>query len=124
LGDEQRMTQAKTNSEAKLLWAYVPPKPKRRKVLEKNLKKGRVKVFFDCDLKYRLRGRFKYHIHLNLKVPGQILGQWHKQGFRPLRIGVAHVRFEGCDKKYTFPAYFLNRRYKTQAAKKSVEVTV
>jgi hypothetical protein len=106
------MTETKPDSEANLLWEYIPPKPIRRKGLEKNLKKGRVKVFIDCDLKYRLRGRFKYHIHRDLKVPGPILGEWHKQGFRPLKNGVAHVRFEGCDTKYIFPAFFKNRRYK------------
>jgi hypothetical protein len=107
-----RMNETKPDSEANLLWEYIPPKPKRRRVLERNLKKERVKVFCDCDLKYHLRGWFKYHIHMHVKVPGPILGQWHEQGFKPLRKGVAHVRFEGSDKKYIFPAYFRNRKVK------------
>jgi hypothetical protein len=79
---------------------------------EKNLKKGRVKLFLDANLKPELIGPFKHHIHLFPYVPWQILRQWKKRGFRPLKQGVAHVRFEGNEKKFVFPAYFRKQKVK------------
>lgn len=77
--------------------------------LEKNIKKGKIKLFLDANLKPDLTGTYEHHIHPNINVRWQILRQWRKRGFKPLKKGVAHVRFEGSDKKYVFPAYFWNR---------------
>lgn len=82
--------------------------PKQSK-LEKNIKKGKIKLFFDADLKPKLTGAFKHHIHQDATVPWQILRVWKRRGFKPLKRGVAHVRFEDSDRKYVFPAFFRNR---------------
>lgn len=73
---------------------------------EIGIKEGRVKLFLDADLKPALKGTFKHHIHRKGKVPRHVLNQWEKRGFKPLKKGVAHVRFADSEKKYTFPAYF------------------
>lgn len=74
--------------------------------LEKKIKEGQVKLFLDADLKPALTGTFKHHIHRKGKVPKYVMKQWEKRGFKPLKKGVAHVRFADSEKKYTFPAYF------------------
>ena len=105
-----KMSDNKPHSGADILWIYEAPK---RKSLEKNIKKGRVKPFLDANLKPELSGTFKHHIHPDPRVPWQILRLWRKRGFKPLKNGIAHVRFEGVDKKYVFPAFFINRSKKT-----------
>jgi hypothetical protein len=99
------MTENKQHSGANILWIYEAPK---RKSLEKRLRNGQVKLFLDADLEPGLSGTFKHHIHSDPKVPWQVLRIWKKRGFRPLKRGIAHVRFEGIEKKYLFPAFFLN----------------
>lgn len=75
-----------------------------KEYLERN--KEKFKLFFEADLEPALSGGYKYHIHTDRYVPLRVIGLWKKRGYRPLRIGVAHVRFEDSDKKYTFPAFF------------------
>lgn len=77
------------------------------KNIDKNVQKGRYKLFLDADLKPELKGPFKHHIHLDWIVPWQIIRHWKRRGFRPVKRSVAHVRFEGNEKKYVYPAYFL-----------------
>lgn len=74
--------------------------------LENQIKDGRIKLFLDANLKPALIGPFKHHIHRKGRVPWYVLKQWEKRGFKPLKKGVAHVRFADSEKKYTFPAYF------------------
>lgn len=76
---------------------------------EKKLKKGKIKLFLDANLEPGLSGTYKHHIHPDAYVPWQVLRLWRKRGFKPLKRGIAHVRFDDSDRKYTFPAYFLNR---------------
>jgi len=82
--------------------------PKAKRTFEKRLKQGKIRLFLDADLKPELTGTFKHHIHPDAPVPWQVLRLWKKRGFKPLKSGIAHVRFEGDDKKYVFPAYFVN----------------
>jgi len=49
----------------------------------------------------------KNHIHEDRKVPFRSILLWKKRGYKPHRKGIIHVRYEGIDKKYTFPLYFL-----------------
>lgn len=80
--------------------ASAKPKKKREKA---------VRFFLDADLEPSLKGSaFEYHVHKMPRVPRGIIRQWRKRGFKPLTMGIAHVRFEGSDKKYVFPAYFWN----------------
>lgn len=80
----------------------IEPKKKREKA---------VRFFLDADLQPSLKGSaFYYHVHKMPRVPRGIIRQWRKRGFKPLTMGIAHVRFEGFDKKYVFPAYFWNQQ--------------
>lgn len=81
--------------------ASAKPKKKREKA---------VRFFLDADLQPSPIGRsaFYYHVHKMSRVPSGILKQWRKRGFKPLSRGIAHVYFQGSNKKYHFPAYFWN----------------
>lgn len=93
-------------SETETVSGAAAPKPTK---FEKNLRKGKIKLFLDANLEPGLSGTFKHHIHPKVRVPWQVLRLWKKRGFKPLKSGIAHVRFEDSDIKYTFPAYFWNR---------------
>ncbi|KAB2942393.1 MAG: hypothetical protein OIN84_20690 [Candidatus Methanoperedens sp.] len=95
---------------------------KKKSSFEKKLKKGQIKIFLDANLKPELTGTFKHHIHKNSLVPWRILCLWKKRGFKPLKRGVAHVRFEDSDKKYIFPAYFSNRPEKKTDSGRAVNL--
>lgn len=62
-----------------------------------------LKIFTDV---ISMKGRPVYHIDATTPVPQDSLNLWRQRGYEPATIGIAHVKFDGSDKEYKYPAYF------------------